>query len=191
PIAVDAKFPLESYRALREARDDAAAAQARRDFTTAIRGHVRDIAQKYIVPGETADSALLFLPSEAVYAELHASFPNLVEEAFRARVWIVSPTTLMATLTTMRAVLRDVHMREQADLIQREVALLLEDVARLDERAGKLQKHFEQAGDDVRALRISTEKVIRRGERIDTLQLESVPSPQPQAVISDLVKLAD
>jgi DNA recombination protein RmuC len=172
-IAVDAKFPLESYRALREARDDGAVVQARRDFTTAIRGHVRAVSEKYIVPGETADSALLFLPSEAVYAELHANFPNLVEEAFRARVWIVSPTTLMATLTTMRAVLKDVHMREQADLIQHELALLLEDVTRLDERAGRLQKHFEQAQDDVRALRISTEKVTQRSERIDSLQFEA------------------
>ena len=179
PIAIDAKFPLESYRALREARDEAAMAQARRDFTLAIRQHVKDIAQKYIVPGETADSALLFLPSEAVYAELHASFPSLVEEAFRAKVWIVSPTTLMATLTTVRAILKDVRMREQADLIQREVALLLEDVARLDDRAGKLQRHFEQAQEDVRGLRISTEKIIRRSGRIEEVQLEVAPAPEP------------
>lgn len=172
PIAIDAKFPLESYRALREARDEAALASARRDFTQAIRQHVRDIAEKYIVPGETADSALLFLPSEAVYAELHASFPTLVEEAFRAKVWIVSPTTLMATLTTLRAILKDVRMREQADLIQREVGLLVMDVERLDERAGKLQQHFELAQKDVRELRLSADKVTRRGARIGEVPVE-------------------
>jgi len=172
PIAVDAKFPLESYRALREARDEPALAAARRDFTQAIRQHVRDIAQKYIIPGETADSALLFLPSEAVYAELHASFPSLVEEAFRAKVWIVSPTTLMATLTTVRAILKDVRMREQADLIQREVGFLMKDVERLDERAGKLQQHFEMAQKDMRELRISADKITRRGAQIAEVEVE-------------------
>jgi DNA recombination protein RmuC len=172
PIAIDAKFPLESYRALREAREEAALAAARREFTQAIRQHVRDIAQKYIVPGETADSALLFLPSEAVYAELHASFPSLVEEAFRAKVWIVSPTTLMATLTTVRAILKDVRMREQADLIQREVGLLMKDVERLDERASKLQQHFELAQKDMRDLRISTDKIARRGAQIAEVEVE-------------------
>jgi DNA recombination protein RmuC len=172
PIAIDAKFPLESYRALRDARDEAALATARREFAQAIRTHVRDISQKYIVPGETADSALLFLPSEAVYAELHASFPALVQEAFSARVWIVSPTTLWATLNTVRAILKDVQMREQADVIQREVGLLLKDVERLDDRAAKLQQHFELAQKDMRELRISTDKVTRRGARIGEVQLE-------------------
>jgi DNA recombination protein RmuC len=179
PIAIDAKFPLESYRALREARDEAALAAARREFAQAIRQHVKDIAQKYIVPGETADSALLFLPSEAVYAELHASFPAVVEEAFRAKVWVVSPTTLMATLTTVRAILKDVRMREQADLIQREVGRLLKDVERLDDRAGKLQQHFELAQKDMRELRISTDKVTRRSARIGEVQLEDAAEAPP------------
>ena len=94
--------------------------------------HVRDIAEKYIVPGETAESALMFLPSEAVYAELHANFRNVIEDSFRRRVWIVSPTTLMATLNTVRAVLKDARMREQAGVIQVEVQKLLDDVGRLD-----------------------------------------------------------
>ncbi len=170
-IALDAKFPLESYRALREARDEAALVQARRQFSVALKTHVRAIAEKYIVPGETADSALMFLPSEAVYAELHANFPALVEESFRSRVWIVSPTTLMATLTTVRAVLKDVHLREQAHIIQSELRRLLDDVGRLDERVAKLQRHFEQATEDVRQIRISTEKVGKRAERIEELQL--------------------
>jgi len=174
PIALDAKFPLESYRALREARDDAALTQARRQFSTALRTHVRAIAEKYIVPGETADSALMFLPSEAVYAELHSNFPALVEESFRSRVWIVSPTTLMATLTTVRAVLKDVHLREQAHIIQAELRRLLDDVVRLDDRVAKLQRHFEQATEDVRQIRISTEKVGKRAERIEELQVGDV-----------------
>jgi DNA recombination protein RmuC len=173
-IALDAKFPLESYRALREARGEAALTQARRQFSAALRTHVRAIAEKYIVPGETADSALMFLPSEAVYAELHASFATLVEEAFRARVWIVSPTTLMATLTTVRAVLKDVHLREQAHIIQAELRRLLDDVVRLDERVGKLQRHFEQATEDVRQIRITTEKVGKRAERIEELQVGDI-----------------
>jgi DNA recombination protein RmuC len=172
PIAIDAKFPLESYRALREAREESALAAARRDFAQAIRQHVKDIAQKYIVPGETSDSALLFLPSEAVYAELHASFPALVQEAFSARVWIVSPTTLWATLNTVRAILKDVRMREQADLIQREVGHLLKDVERLDDRAARLQQHFELAQKDMRELRVSSDKITRRGARIGEASLE-------------------
>src|SRR5215813_4653631 len=140
-IAIDAKFPLESYNALRAAAGDATALQAaQRAFQQAIRKHIGDIRDKYIVPGETAESALLFLPSEAVYAELHATFPHLVEEAGRVRVWIVSPTTLMATLTTIRSVLRDVSVREQAHVIQKKVTELRLDVGRLDDRVEKLQR---------------------------------------------------
>ncbi|HVJ42710.1 MAG TPA: DNA recombination protein RmuC [Dongiaceae bacterium] len=172
-IAVDAKFPLEAYRALRDARDEAATTLAKRDFTLAIRNHMKAIAEKYIVPGETAESALMFLPSEAVYAELHANFPGLVEEAGRLRVWIVSPTTLMATLTTIRAVLKDVRMREQAHILQAKIGDLVKDVDRLDDRVGKLQKHFEQGAEDVRQIRISTEKIVRRGGEITELELEA------------------
>lgn len=172
PIAIDAKFPREGYEALREARDEAAQVQARRAFSTAIRAHVQDIAGKYIVDGETAESALMFVPSEAIYAELHASFPNLVEESHRQRVWIVSPTTLMATLTTLRAVLRDVEMRKQAGLIQKEVRRLLEDVVRLDGRTANLEKHFNKAVEDVRQIRISAGEITRHGERIGEVRLE-------------------
>ena len=172
PIAIDAKFPLESYQMLRDAENDAQRLQAARRFTQDVRKHIQDIAAKYIVPGETAESALMFLPSEAVYAELHANFTGLVEESFRARVWIVSPTTLMATLNTVRAILKDVRMREQADVIQAEMRKLLDDVRRLDERVVKLQQHFGQASEDIRKIRISTEKVTRGAERIEGLQLE-------------------
>ncbi|TXH37574.1 MAG: DNA recombination protein RmuC [Rhodospirillaceae bacterium] len=170
-IAVDAKFPLEAFRALRDARDDATQVVARRDFSTAIRTHMRAIAEKYIVPGETAESALMFLPSEAVYAELHANFAGLVEEAARLRVWIVSPTTLMATLTTIRAVLKDVRMREQAHVLQAKIAEMVKDVERLDDRVGQLQKHYDQGAEDLRKIRISTEKITRRGSEITELEL--------------------
>ena len=175
-IAVDAKFPLESWHALRQAKDDAERTAAGRAFGTAILKHVRDIAERYIVPGETAESALMFLPAEAIYAELHANFPDVVEKSYRAKVWIVSPTTLMATLNTVRAILKDAHMREQAGLIQKEVTLLLDDIKRLDDRVGALNKHFDQAADDIRQIRISTDKVGKRGERIGQVELGDQPS---------------
>jgi DNA recombination protein RmuC len=171
PLVVDAKFPLESYRLLSDAGDDAARAAAGKRFGNDVMVHVKHIAERYIVPGETAESALMFLPSEAVYAELHANFPDVVRKSYEARVWIVSPTTLMATLNTVRAVLKDAYMREQAGVIQQEVRTMLQDLARLDDRVSNLQKHFDQANDDIRQIRISTEKVSRRGERIGELEL--------------------
>jgi DNA recombination protein RmuC len=171
-IGIDAKFPLEAYRSLREAKDDIATKLAQREFTTAIRTHVKAIAEKYIVSGVTADSALMFLPSEAVYAELHSNFPNLVDEACRAKVWIVSPTTMMATLTTIRAVLRDVSMREQAHVIQNKVMELVKDVERMDERVGKLATHFGQANEDIRQIQISTGKISKHADQIKSVELE-------------------
>ncbi len=165
-ISIDAKFPLESYRALREAGDDAARKIAARSFGTDIKNHLRDIAEKYILPGETAETALMFLPSEAVYGEIHANFPEIVEMSFRARVLIVSPSTLWATLNTVRAVLKDVEMREQAGAIQKEVHILLEDIVRLDKRVGSLRKHFDLAEKDICEINTSTGKITRRGEDI-------------------------
>jgi DNA recombination protein RmuC len=179
PIAIDSKFPLESYRALRKASDDAARAAAGRQFRTDMVKHIDDIANKYIVVGETAESALMFLPSEAVYAELHANFGDVVETSYRKRVFIVSPTTLWATLNTIRAVLKDVRMRELAGVIQKEVQTLLEDVRRLDDRAGKLQGHFNQAVEDLRQIGISTGKVTARAERIEALEFDSTGDTQP------------
>jgi DNA recombination protein RmuC len=191
-IAIDAKFPLESFHGLRNARDDAERTAAGRAFATAILKHVRDIAEKYIVPGETAESALMFLPSEAIYAELHANFPEVVEKSFRAKVWIVSPTTLMATLNTVRAVLKDARMREQAGVIQKEVRTLLDDIGRLDDRVAALDKHFGQAAEDIRQIRISTDKVVKRADRIEAVQLgddspaAEVAPPQTKAAQAKL-----
>ena len=180
-IAIDAKFPLESYRILREmgAGDPTTQAAAQRGFQLAMRKHITDIRDKYIIPGETAESALMFLPSEAIYAELHANFPGVVDESYRARVWIVSPTTMMATLNTVRAVLKDVRMREQAGEIQKAVGLLVEDVKRLDDRVENLKKHFAQTEKDLREIDISTDRITKRGQRIAETDLGDVPSALP------------
>jgi DNA recombination protein RmuC len=181
-IAIDAKFPLESYSALRAvaAGDTAALALAQRGFQQAIRKHIGDIRDKYIVAGETAESALMFLPSEAVYAELHANFTGLVEESYRARVWIVSPTTMMATLNTVRAVLKDVRMREQAGEIQKTVGLLLEDVRRLDDRVDKLKSHFAMTEKDLREVDTSADRITKRGQRILDVDLGDEPAALPK-----------
>ncbi|TAJ36827.1 MAG: DNA recombination protein RmuC [Reyranella sp.] len=183
-IAIDAKFPLESYSALRAvaAGDTAAIAVAQRGFQLAIRKHIGDIRDKYIVSGETAESALMFLPSEAVYAELHANFTGLVEESYRARVWIVSPTTMMATLNTVRAVLKDVRMREQAGEIQKTVGLLLEDVRRLDDRVEKLKAHFAMTEKDLREVDTSADRITKRGQRILDVDLGEEPAALPPKI---------
>jgi len=176
-ISVDAKFPLESFNRFRAAEDEAEKQAARRQFAADVMKHVKDISEKYIIPGETADSALMFLPAEAVYAELHASLPEVVEKSHRARVYIVSPTTLMATLNTIRAVLKDAQMREQAGLIQKEVMAMSDDVMRLDKRVANLQSHFGQAEEDIRQIRISTEKVQKRAVRVAEVELEDQDTP--------------
>jgi DNA recombination protein RmuC len=183
PIAIDAKFPLESYRQLRSiaAGDAQGLAAAQRAFQQAMRKHIGDIREKYILAGETAESALLFLPSEAIYAELHANFASVVDESYKARVWIVSPTTMMATLNTVRAVLKDVRMREQAGEIQKAVGLMLDDVRRLDERVEKLRTHFTQTEKDLRDIETSTDRITKRGERILETDLGEGPTPlQPK-----------
>jgi DNA recombination protein RmuC len=182
PIAIDAKFPLESYHALRavQAGDAQGLAVAQRAFQQAMRVHIRDIRSKYIVPGETAESALLFLPSEAIYAELHANFGGIVDESYRARVWIVSPTTMMATLNTVRAVLKDVQMREQASEIQKLVGLMMGDTRRLQERVDNLKRHFAQTEKDLREIDTSTAQIMRRGERIQAVDMGEEPEALPK-----------
>ncbi|HJN23239.1 MAG TPA: DNA recombination protein RmuC [Rhodospirillales bacterium] len=181
-IVIDAKFPLESYYILRQAKNEAAQKKALREFGAAIMVHVGDIAGKYIVPGETAESALMFLPSEAVYAELHASLPGIVERSHRSKVWIVSPTTLMATLNTVRAVLKDVRMREQAGVIQVEVLKMLEDVARLDKRVENLEGHFNLAAKDISQIGTSAKKIVGRGEKIQDVQIGDDAPAEPEGL---------
>lgn len=182
PIVIDAKFPLEAYEALRRADTPRALQEAAVQMRQAVRVHLRAIAERYILDGETADGALMFLPSEAVYAELHANFPDLVREGFALRVWIVSPTTCMATLNTMRAVLKDARMREQAGAIRKELAELYRDVERLSERVGNLDRHFGQAAKDIEEIKISSEKAGRRARRLDNFDFEEL-APQSAAPI--------
>ncbi len=182
PVAVDAKFPLEAWRAYAQADDAALRETAARALRTDVTRHLKAIAEKYLIAGETADTALMFVPSEAVYATIHADFPDLIDKSFKARVMIVSPTTFMATLNTMRAVMKDARMREQTHVIQREVGLLGEDVARLDVRVEKLQTHFDQASRDVKDIRTSTDKITRRAQRIDEAQLADGPDALVETV---------
>ena len=180
-IVIDSKFPLESYEALRNAKTDRDLNEAAKFLRASIKKHIKDISSKYIIEGETADGALMFLPSEAVYAELHANFPELVREGFAARVWIVSPTTCMATLNTMRAILKDARMREQAGAIRRELGMLFQDVERLGTRVENLDRHFGQAVKDLSEIKISSDKAGRRARRLDNFDFEELSTDTPSA----------
>ena len=171
PIVIDAKFPLSAYTEMLNADNDNDRALYARQLTSDTRKHINDIADKYILVGETSDSALMFIPSEAVYAEIHAHHPSVIELSHKRKVFIVSPTTMMATLTTVRAVLRDVKMREQAGLIQVEVVTMMKDVTRMMERVGKLEGHFDLAQRDIKDIRVSAVKVSSRGTKIEALEL--------------------
>ena len=180
PLCIDAKFPREAYDLLRAAGGDATLrASALRAFGQAVAKHVEDIAARYLVPGETAEAALMFVPSEAVYAEIHDQLGEVVERARRRKVFIVSPTTLWAVLNTLRAVIKDTRLKEQAHLIQLEVRKLLGDIERLDERVAKLATHFNQATDDIRKIQITTEKLGKTGQRIDELELDEEQGKLP------------
>ncbi len=183
PIVIDAKFPLEAYEALRRAKTDYETKEATAQFKTSVKKHIRDISERYILDGETADGALMFLPSEAIYAELHSNFPELVREGFAAHVWIVSPTTCMATLTTMRAILKDARMREQAGAIRRELGLMYKDVDRLSERVASLDRHFEQAAKDVAAIKISASKAGNRARKLDNFDFEELAPDDDNKVV--------
>ncbi len=183
PIVVDSKFPLEAYEALRRAETPGQLAEAGRGLRAAVKVHIKAISERYILEGETADGAMMFLPSEAVYAELHANFPDVVREGFAARVWIVSPTTCMATLHTMRAILKDARMREQAGAIRRELALLHGDVERLGTRVESLDRHFAMAQKDVSEIRISSDKAGRRARRLDNFDFEELAPDPVEAVL--------
>jgi DNA recombination protein RmuC len=183
PIVIDAKFPLEAYEALRRADTPRAQQEAGQLLRSAVRTHLKAIAERYILDGETADGALMFLPSEAVYAELHANFPDVVREGFALKVWIVSPTTCMATLNTMRAVLKDARMREQAGAIRKELALLYADVDRLSDRVGNLDRHFSQAAKDIEEIKTSSDKAARRARRLDNFDFEDLAPDDPARAI--------
>lgn len=168
-VAVDSKFPLESYEAMFL---DGAERTGPGVFKTAVRKHIDDIAGKYIIPNVTSDGAVMFIPAEAVFAEIHAHHRDLVEHAQKKRVWIVSPTTLMAVLNTARAVLKDTETRKQVHIIQDELSKLGKDFARFDERMKKLATHIQQASKDVEDVHISSRKITDRFARIERVELE-------------------
>jgi DNA recombination protein RmuC len=188
PLTVDAKFPLEAVTALREAKTEderkQAAARTRQD----VARHVEDIAAKYLIPGETQDLALMFVPSESIFAELHDGFDDVVQKAFRCKVVIVSPSLLMLAIQVIQQIQKDVRMREAADQIHAEVGHLMDDLKRLHERVLKLQQHFGQANEDVRQILVSAEKIEKRGARIrevefdgeDTADSVVIPAPLPR-----------
>ena len=184
PIVIDSKFPLEAYEALRNAKTEWDVNEAGKFMRLSVKRHIKDISDKYIIEGETADGALMFLPSEAVYAEIHANFPELVREGYAARVWIVSPTTCMATLNTMRAILKDARMREQAGAIRRELGLLYQDVDRLGQRVENLDRHFSQAAKDLTEIKISADKAGKRARRLDNFDFEELAQPESSVLPS-------
>lgn len=173
-IVIDSKFPLEAYENLRNASNATEVTEAKRMMKTSVRAHIKAISEKYIIEGETADSAMMFLPSEAVYAELHANFPQVVREGFEAKVWIVSPTTCMATLNTMRAILKDARMREQAGAIRTELGLLFKDVERMSDRVMNLDRHFVMASKDIEEIKISAKRSGNRARKLDNFDFEEI-----------------
>ena len=178
PIVIDSKFPLEAYEALRNASTDWEANEAAKFMRTSVKTHIKAISEKYILDGETADGALMFLPSESVYAELHANFPELVRDGFEASVWIVSPTTCMATLNTMRAILKDARMREQAGAIRTALRLLHRDVELVADRVEKLNTHFGQARKDIEGISIAAERAGKRAYKLDNFDFEEIEAPE-------------
>ena len=172
-VAVDSKFPMESWRRMIEADGSFEADSAERNFRNDMMKHVKDISRKYLVEGETYELALMFLPSDAIFAELHNNFDAVVDKAFSQRVIIVSPTTFMATLHTMQAVMNDAEIQKNAALIKREVSVMADDVARLDERVARLQKHFRMADKDMSDIQISSRKISSRAKKIGTVDFET------------------
>ena len=177
-LAIDAKFPLEGWSALREAIDTDERERAMREFRRDVIRHVVDVRDKYLVPGETHDVAFLFVPSEAIFADLHEHFADVVQRAHRARVVIVSSSLLLLAIQLVQSIGRDREIRSQAHVIQREVGALSDDVARLGERVAKLQAHFGQATRDLDQIALSAEKVVRRTARIEALDLDAEPLPR-------------
>ena len=171
PLVIDAKFPLEGYNALKAAETPEALKAAQTQFRTDLIKHIKDIKERYLVPGETHDTAFMFVPSESVFAEIHERFDEVVQRAYRARVVIVSPSLLLLSIQVIQAVLRDARLREQAHVIQAEVMKLMEDVERLDDRVRKLGSHFGMVQKDLDQILISAEKVTKRGRAIEAIGL--------------------
>src|ERR1700742_973193 len=178
PLCIDAKFPLEAVTALHDARGDEEKKFASQRLRTDVMKHVSDIAEKYLIAGETQDTALMFVPSESVYAEIHDGFDDLIQKAYRARVVLMSPSLLMLAIQVMQQILKDARMRDAADQIRTEVLHLGDDLGRLRERVLKLGKHFGDVNEDVRQILISSEKIEKRAGRIEELDFSKEPPPE-------------
>lgn len=176
-LCIDSKFPLESYQRMTDSSaGDADRAAAERQFRQDIKKHIKDISEKYIIPGETSDGAMMFIPAEAVFSEIHSRYPDLAAEARRARVWLTSPTTMMAVLTTARAVLKDSATRKQVHIIQQHLTVLAQDFGRFQTRMDKLATHIGQAQNDVGEVQTSARKISRRFEKIEQADLGDAPT---------------
>jgi DNA recombination protein RmuC len=177
PLCIDAKFPLEAVTALHDARTEDERKFATQRLRADVMKHVSDIAEKYLIAGETQDTALMFVPSESVYAEIHDGFDDVIQKAYRARVVLVSPSLLMLAIQVMQQILKDARMRDAADQIRTEVLNLGDDLGRLRERVLKLQKHFGDASEDIRQILISADKIEKRAGRIEELDFSKGDSP--------------
>ena len=176
-LVIDSKFPLESYNAMREATDELTRKAAETRLKSDVLKHVKDIAEKYLVSGETHETAIMFVPSESVYAELNEKFEDVVQKAHRLRIILASPNVLMLLVQTMQAIVKDAAMREQAHVIQGEVVKLLEDVTRMKDRVGDLKRHFEMANNDLDKLGVSTDRITKRAMKIESMEVS-----EPKAV---------
>lgn len=179
PLVIDAKFPLEAWNAIRDAGSPEAGKIAGQQFRRDMEIHIRDISEKYLIQGETQDTAFLFVPSESIFAEVHENFEPVVQKAHRLRIVIVSPSLLMLSIQVIQAVLKDQRMRAQAHLIQGEVAILMDDLSRLDERVRKLQGHFAMAQKDIDMVVTSADKLSKRGAKIEALEFEAGGGDKP------------
>lgn len=193
PLVIDAKFPLEAWSAIKDAAgsDEAATKIASQNFRRDIEVHIKAISEKYLIPGETQDTAFMFVPSESIFADIHENFEGLVQKAHRARVVIVSPSLLMLSIQVVQALLKDARMREQAHLIQAEVLHLMKDLGLLDDRVAKLQTHFLQAGRDIEQIQISTSKLAKRGAKIEALEFDDTAGAGGEAKASSKGKPAE
>ena len=180
-LVIDAKFPLESHSALKAADDDALRKLAETQLRADMAKHVKDISEKYLISGETHDTAILFVPSESIYADLHEQFEDVVQKAHRSHIILASPNVLMLLVQTMQAIVKDVAMRDQAHVIKAEVAKLMEDVGRLKERASDLRRHFDMASNDLDKIGTSANQIAKRGERIESVELDEVNAELPKA----------
>jgi DNA recombination protein RmuC len=175
-LVIDSKFPLESYNAMREAEDDVSHKAAETRLKSDVMKHAKDIAEKYLVHGETHETAIMFVPSESIYAELNEKFEDVIQKMHRMRIILASPNVLMLLVQTMQAIVKDAAMREQAHVIQGEVVKLLDDVGRMKDRVSDLKRHFEMANTDLDKLGISTDRIAKRALKIESMDVGEVPA---------------